>query len=167
MIPLAFGLGIACYYDYRRRKIPNFLIYSMLSVGVIDGILTRGVGGTAKFLLTTACVVAIFYPLFKIGALGAGDVKLYGVCAGFLSSRRFLMFLFFSLLFAAILSLLKMIKEQNALERMNYFCQYVWAVTCSGKFYLYMEDGPNRSKHSICLAGPMLASLLLGLGGVY
>lgn len=167
MIPLCLCLGIACYFDYRKRKIPNVLIYSMLPVGIIDSILARGIWGMPGFLLRAVCVMAIFYPLFKIGVLGAGDVKLFGICAGFLSFPKFLFFLFFSLLFAAILSLLKMVKEQNALERMNYFCQYVWAVTCSGKFFLYGEDESDGRKYRICLAGPMLASLLLGLGGIY
>ena len=55
-------------------------------------------------LLTTVA----FYLFFYIGAMGAGDVKLLGVCAGYFSGEKVLCFLFFALLFAAVFALCKM-----------------------------------------------------------
>lgn len=164
---LCFLLGIACYYDYRKGIIPNYLLIIMLFTGcgyrVINGGIRAGVIG----LLASGGVVLLLYPLYRIGALGAGDVKLYGICAGYLPRNKFMLFLFFSLLIAAIISLLKMLKESNAIERINYLCEYVADVVCSGKFYLYIENEKEKKKAGICLAGPILCSLLLYLGGAY
>lgn len=164
---LCFMVGIACLCDYGRGKIPNALLIGMFAIGWICSVVTGGAGTGIFFLLRSACVLGLFYPLFKIGALGAGDVKLYGVCAGYLPGNTFLFFLFFSLLIAAAFSLVKMMKEANAVERFCYFCEYVVAVAKSGKFSLYLENDAKRHQVGICMAGPILGSLILHLGGVY
>lgn len=167
MAALCFMLGIACYFDYRKGKIPNVLLIIMLVIGCAYRVLTGGIRGGTIFLLGGAGVMLMLYPLFRIGALGAGDVKLYGVCAGYLPWNKFLFFLFFSLLIAAVISLIKMVIESNAIERMIYLCEYVFDVVRSGKFFLYIENEKERRSAGICLAGPILGSLLLYLGGVY
>ena len=60
-------------------------------------------------LLTTVA----FYLFFYIGAMGAGDVKLLAVCAGYFSGEKVLCFLFFALLFAAVFALCKMYLARN------------------------------------------------------
>jgi len=162
-----FLLAVACIYDYRKGRIPNWLLLIMLVVGWGYSGLTDGIPGILLYPLECAGVMALFYPLFKIGVLGAGDVKLYGICAGYLPEDKFLLFLFLSLLIAAIISLIKMMKESNAVERIFYLCEYVVEVVHSGNFRLYMENAKERKAAGICLAGPIFCSVLLYMGGVY
>jgi len=164
---LVFMLAIACYFDYRRKKIPNVLLIAMFLYGCGRLIVKSGGGGGIYFVVKVMTILLLLYPLFQIGAMGAGDVKLYGICAGYLSGEKFLVFFFVSLLIAAVISLLKMINEGNVIERIRYFGDYVFHVLYTGKFYLYIEDERERKKAGICLAGPILGSVLLGLGGVY
>ena len=167
LIALCFMLGIACYFDYRKGKIPNLLLIAML----VSGEILTGICGRPRemigFLLKGIGVILFLYPMFRIGAVGAGDVKLYGICAGYLPLNKFLFFLFFSLLIAAAISLIKIMVQKSAAERFGYFCEYVAGVARSGKFYLYLEDAGERKTATICLAGPILASMLMYLGGVY
>ena len=72
-------------------------------------------------LLTTVA----FYLFFYIGAMGAGDVKLLGVCAGYFSGEKVLCFLFFALLFAAVFALCKMYLARNLWDRLCYLGEYV------------------------------------------
>lgn len=167
MVALCVMLAIACCYDYGRGRIPNFLLITMGLVGLIYNIAITGIQGGLVFLIESAVVMLLMYPLFKIGVLGAGDVKLYGLCAGYLPRDKFLFFLFLSLLVAAIISLIKMIKESNAVERMSYLCEYVLEVVQSGNFRLYMENEKERKASGICLAGPIFCSVLLYIGGIY
>lgn len=167
MALLCFILGIACYFDYGKGKIPNILLGFLLIAGCSYRAMNAGGRGIMEFLLTGAVIILLLYPLYRIGVLGAGDVKLYGICAGYLPRSKFLFFLFFSLLIAAMFSLIKMVKESNAIERISYLCEYVADVARSGKFYLYIENEKERRSVGICLAGPILLSLLLYLGGVY
>ena len=167
MTVLCFLLVIACLCDYGRGKIPNWLIGMMFVTGFGYGFVCGGIRGAAFFPVGCAVVILLLYPLFKIGALGAGDVKLYGICAGFLPHDKFLFFFFLSLLFAAMLSLIKMIKECNAIERFSYLCEYFISVIQNRKFHFYFENIKEQKRAGICLAGPILGSVLLYMGGVY
>lgn len=167
MAALCIFLALACWYDYRKSRIPNLLLLLMLVAGWVSAIFNGGMGAVLVFSVRSISVMLLLYPIFKIGALGAGDVKLYGVCAGYLSPGKFLYFLFFSLLIAAVFSLIKMLKERNAAERIAYLCEYMTEVVLSGNIRMYIEDEKERRASGICLAGPIFCSILLCLGGVY
>jgi len=138
-----------------------------LTAGLIRSCLTDGGGSVLLFLVITAIVVICLYPLYKIGALGAGDVKLFGVCAGYFPETKVFSFLFCSLLVAAMISLVKLLLEHNVKERLCYFADYIFEVFHSGCWSLYIENERDYRRTGICLAGPVLCSVLLYLGGVY
>ncbi len=167
MVVLCLLLGVACYYDYRQGRIPNYLLILMFILGWGCEVFAQGVRGAVSFPLESLAVMLLLYPLFKIGGLGAGDVKLFGICAGYLPKDKFLMFLFHSLLIAAVISLIKMIKEGNAVERISYLCEYTLGVMQSGQIGLYIRDERERKAAGICLAGPIFCSALLLWGGAY
>lgn len=160
-------LSVACVFDYRTRKIPNWLLAFMLVAGLWKNNQIRGTGGVFYFLCKVICVILCMYFLFKIGVLGAGDVKLFGVCTGYFPGDKILYFLFYSLLIAAAFSLIKMVKEHNVKERMVYFGDYLLGVLQSGAWQLYMEDCREMTRCCVCMAGPALISVLMYMGGVY
>ena len=127
--------------------------------------LANGTGIT--YVLSILLMIFLLYPFFKLGALGAGDGKLFGICAGFLQYDKILHFLFFSLLAAAIFAMIKLIREQNARERLAYLREYLADVARSGKWSLYIENEREARKIGIALAGPILVSVFLHIGGVY
>ena len=135
---LGVFLVAACSYDYRERRIPNYLILWMAIAGVGWRLWNGGTRGGLWYLGQAALVMAVLYPFFKIGGLGAGDVKLLGVAAGYLPAEKILGFLFCSLLVAAMISLVK-----------------------------FRKKGGKRQSRGVCLSGPILVSVLLFLGGVY
>ena len=167
MAALCASLGVVCYFDYRRRKIPNPMIAVILAVGVVESILGNSIRGVGVYLLVTMAVLLLLYPLFRLGGLGAGDVKLLSVCAGFFSERKIFYFLFFSLLISAVISVIQVCRERNVLDRLSYFCEYVAAVARSGKWHLYFPQKGERKLSGICMSGPILCSVFLGIGGVY
>jgi len=157
----------ACGYDYHRKKIPNYLIASMAVLGVGWRYGTSGIYGALSYLGEAVLIMSLLYPFFKIGAIGAGDVKLLGVTAGYLPFSRILIFLFISLLIAAMFSLMKMWKENNMCERLLYLLAYFTDVWKGGRWRLYLTDTADKSRVGICLSGPVLLSALLYLGGAY
>lgn len=167
MAALCVMLTAACWMDYRKKRIPNLLITAMFLYGMIWRFFREGAGGVAAFVAQAMAVICLFYALFRLGALGAGDIKLFGVTAGFLPFKKILTFLFISLLFAAIISLLKLWKKKYFWERLQYFAGYLVDVCKSGRWRLYLESGEENPDVGICLSGPILFSLLLYLGGVY
>ncbi|MCM1569463.1 MAG: A24 family peptidase [Roseburia sp.] len=160
-------LAVACLYDYGSRRIPNALLAGMLAVGLMRGVLQEGIRGGIGYGGAMLAVMLALYPFFKIGALGAGDVKLFGICAGYLPPGRVLLFLFFSLLLAAVFSIIRFIRKRDVKERFGYLLAYLAGVWQSGKWQLYIEDEESRRRAGICLAGPVLCSALMHWGGIY
>lgn len=167
MAALCILLAAACSYDYRRKKIPNFLIAFMAVLGVGWRFWEGSFCGALSYFGEAVCIMCLLYPFFKIGSIGAGDVKLLGVSAGYLPFSKILMFLFVSLLISAMISLFKMWKESNIRERMHYLLAYLTDVARSGSWHLYLENEREKQAAGICLSGPVLLSILLYWGGVY
>ncbi|MCM1026944.1 MAG: A24 family peptidase [Roseburia sp.] len=167
MALLCVFLAAACVFDHRRRKIPNALVAVMAATGILIRCRGSGIGGAAVFLAGSLPVMVCLYPFFKIGALGAGDVKLFGVTAGFLPLSKIWIFSFVSLLIAAIFSLVKLVRTRCFRERFRVLFAYLKEVGASGSASLYPLSGEEREKFTVPLAGAVTLSVLLFLGGAY
>lgn len=126
---------LAAVSDIRTGKIRNRLIL----LGYVSGFIISVYGGGIKIIplwfLKIIIPVILFYLLFRIGALGAGDIKLFSVIAGFLTIKDF-----WICMVAAFLS---------------------GAVFCAGKI---MFSKKMKHPHTIHFSIPILAGYLYYLG---
>ncbi len=164
---LCAALSVVCIFDYTEKRIPNLLVLMIWAAGAVRGFCLNGLEGAGMYLCESAAVLFLLYPLFRIGSLGAGDVKLLSVSAGYFPAGKVFYFLFFSLLVSAVFSIIRLLKERNVRDRAEYFCEYCAAVARSGKWKLYLPEKGEKRLSGICMSGPVLCSVLLGLGGVY
>lgn len=160
-------MPFVCWFDYRQRRIPNSLIGIMLVAGIFYRYWYEGITGLACCILSMVLTMCVFYPLFKIGTFGAGDVKLLGISSGYLPFEKIFWFSFISLLIAALFSLIKLFRKKYFVERMLYFFSYMKDVIGSGRWKLYLGEQQDKKAVGICLSGPVFISLLLLVGGVY
>lgn len=167
MAVLCAFLATACGFDYYKRRIPNCLIAIMAAAGLVLRCRSEGSSGAFAFMGGAILIMALLYPFFKIGAVGAGDVKLFGVTAGFLPFDKILYFSFFSMLAAAIFSMIKLRYKKCLKERLCILFAYLKNVMNGGEIGSYPVHGGGKNRVSICLSGPVLLSVLLLLGGVY
>lgn len=167
LIALCFMLFAASVYDYRHGRIPNFMVLLISVLGITYRYRHSGAGGIAGYLEESLLVLIIFYPLFRIGTVGAGDVKLFAATAGYLSGKAVFCFLLSSMLISAIISMIRLLKERDGNERFLYLCSYLGQVAATGKWRLYFHNIYERKRAGICLSGPVLFSILLHIGGVY
>jgi prepilin peptidase CpaA len=164
---LIIGLSAACVADYTKRRIPNLLLAAIGAAGITDCYLDGGFLSVIYFVLKTAAVIFLFYPVFRIGAVGAGDVKLIGLCSGFLSSELILNFLFFSMLTAAVFSIIKMCLKRNIKERFAYLCRYVSKAVREGRTECYFNSRDEMCDAGLCISGPVLCSILMHTAGIW
>lgn len=167
MAALCVILTAACVYDYKDNRIPNYLVLLAAFLGVGWQMWDSGIFGILSYLGQAVLVMLLLYPFFKIGGLGAGDVKLLGVVAGYLPFEKNLIFLFCSLLITAMISVAKMWRKHIFGQRIRYLSAYLEDVMRTGKWKLYQTDKAEKNSAGICLSGPVLISVLLYLGGVY
>jgi prepilin peptidase CpaA len=84
-VALILVLLLACAFDLRQRRIPNRL----LAAALIGAVVLHLWSGTASALLTTFLAgfglgMLMFLPLYLLGGMAAGDVKLMATVGAFL-----------------------------------------------------------------------------------
>ena len=137
---LCILLAIACCFDYKTHRIPNWLIVCCMFAGLGYRLISGGHKGVLEYLASALLTTILLYFVFWIGAIGAGDVKMLGVCAGFFPWNKVLYFLFFALMIAAF--------------------------RC-GRWKLYFAGEREGARAGICMAGPVFCSALMYMGGMY
>lgn len=157
--------------DYKQDRIPNGIIV----FGFVIGFFSRFTGNGWQDIFNAGVVIiisfCILYPLFRIGGIGAGDVKLLLMTGSFFSADEQLHVMMFSFIIGAILSIEKMISEDNFKERMQYLFSYLADVLRTRQWKLYGEnpatDSHKYKSNKIHFALPVFFSVMLGLGGIF
>src|SRR3954465_11975028 len=75
------GMLAAAVIDWWKFKVPNKLTFPLIISGWVLGLannfgLEAGAGGVGAALVGTALGLALLLPIYAIGGMGAGDVKM-------------------------------------------------------------------------------------------
>ena len=171
IVVLFIFLLIAVYSDGRFGKIYNRHILAGIVLGIVFRYYESGPPGILSGLCSMMIPIILLFPLFRIGTLGGGDIKLLAAAAVFLTPARTILFMGVAFLTGAILALLKMIKERNFVERFQYLMAYIHDVITTNQWKLYEEAAKQSDtevkKHKIHYAFPIFISALIHMGGLY
>jgi len=77
-------LGVAVVSDLRRHRIPNLLILVGLALGLAGQTYSGGISGMGDGLMGLLIGFALFLPMYALGGMAAGDVKLMAMVGSFL-----------------------------------------------------------------------------------
>jgi prepilin peptidase CpaA len=69
---------VACVCDVRTRRIPNVLTFGTAIAALAYALFEHGLSGFGWSAAGWLVAVAVFFPFFALGGMGAGDVKLLG-----------------------------------------------------------------------------------------
>lgn len=167
MLIMTAFLAAAGLFDHLTHRIPNILTGLMLicciALRICDNDPAAITGAFVRIVITGA----VFFPVFSIGALGAGDIKIMAVCAGFLEGGRCLYFVFFSLLIAAVTGTAVMLIKGQMKKRMYRLLIYIKRLLETGKPERYHAGKSAERESGIVMAGAMFVSAVLGIGGLY
>lgn len=78
-------LVCATILDVTTHRIPNALLLPALIIALIVAAMTTGATGLLLSIAGFLVGMAVLLPLYALGAMGAGDVKLLGVAGAFLA----------------------------------------------------------------------------------
>lgn len=110
---------LAAIWDWRSRKIPNWLTVTGAAAGItLHGVLS-GWSGLGFAFAGLGLALALLLPLVYLRALGAGDWKLMGAVGSFLGWRLFLFVLFGSIVVAGIMALIQMMRADRVSETLR------------------------------------------------
>ncbi|MBO7355369.1 MAG: prepilin peptidase [Lachnospiraceae bacterium] len=167
MLIMTAFLAAAGLFDHLTHRIPNILTGLMLICCIALRISGRDPAAVSGAVIRIVLTGAAFYPVFAIGALGAGDIKLMAVCAGFLEGSRCLYFIFFSLLMAAVFGTAVMLIRGQMKKRMYRLLIYIKRLLETGRPERYHAGKSAERGAGVAMAGAMFVSAVLGIGGLY
>ena len=99
-------LGVAVASDLRRHRISNFLVVLGLALGLASQAYTGGISGLGDGALGLLVGFGIFLPLYALGGMAAGDVKLMAMVGSFMTPHFALWTALFSLISGGLCGLL-------------------------------------------------------------
>jgi prepilin peptidase CpaA len=81
----AVGIAlVAVVWDIATRRIPNVLTFGAAVIGLVVHAYVGGWNGLGMAAAGWLAGVALFFPVFALGGMGAGDVKLLGAVGAWL-----------------------------------------------------------------------------------
>ncbi|MBR5578794.1 MAG: prepilin peptidase [Lachnospiraceae bacterium] len=168
LLLLILILLAAVYEDYRKGIIPNKLIILGFILGIIRLIIGKEIGELLLYLPGILIPILLFYPIFKIGGIGGGDLKLFSMMGIYLSFWQLIYSILLTFIIAAFLSWFQMILNHNFKQRISYLFSYIQQIIKSGTIHYYYPDTEQEEvikKTKIRLAGPILLAVLI-TGGI-
>jgi prepilin peptidase CpaA len=66
----------AAWIDGKQLRVPNWMTFPMVLTGIAYNVWTGGLGGLGESLWGTGVGLLCLLPLYAVGGMGAGDVKL-------------------------------------------------------------------------------------------
>lgn len=157
-------LTIAVWNDWRSFRIPNSLV-------VIGAVVTMAVcfwkGLPLSYMVSGAVLpFVICFPLFILGCLGGGDIKLLMVC-GIPLGRWVLYLILWSFLWNGVYAVYFLWKHKGFRLRFQKFSEYIslCVSTRHMKPYISGDDSSHRNQLHFSF-GIFLAYMTLLIGGV-
>ena len=146
--------------DWKTHKIPNKLTVNAVLVGLILNLLFGGLGGLGRSFLG-ALVGFSFILLWQLGALKAGDVKLY-MAIGAIGGWRFgLNTMIFSILIGGVMAFGVMLTRKSGRKSLKNLWNYAVNMFLMRKFHMYESDELAYFCFGICIAAGAVAAMIL------
>lgn len=161
-------LFLAVMADLKTDRIPNGFIVIGITTGLAG---SHWYGpGLSSSAASMFLAFLLMYPLFKIGTLGAGDIKTLIMTGCFMSVREYLSVLAAAFMVGAVICAFKLLAEHNGRERLTYLYSYISEVIRSGHWKLYgdnlKQDPVLYRRNKIHFTIPVLFGAALRIGGL-
>ena len=109
----AFVLAAAaCWFDVRTRRIPNWLTFPAAFLGLAAATAAHGGHGMVASAAGLLVGLALFFPVFFLKGLGAGDVKLMGALGAWLGTSMIFGVAFYTTLAGGVVALALLVRHR-------------------------------------------------------
>ncbi len=166
---MLFLLLLSALADLKTDRIPNGFILLGIACGIAGSLLSgRELSG---ILASVTLAFLLMYPLYRIGAFGAGDVKLFVLIGSFQKTGEVMVILVGAFVIGAGFSLLKLAAEKNGRERLCCLISYLQEIRRTRHWKIYgkdlKQDYHTYCKNKIHFAVPILFSTVCRIGGLF
>jgi prepilin peptidase CpaA len=139
-------LAIAAVTDLRSHRIPNWLTYPAVVLGIGLHAASGGIGGCVFGLQGLFLGMGLLIVFYVLGGMGAGDVKLLGAVGSFLGPHGVFMAFLSTALVGGVLSLAVILRRRGVRGTTTYFQSTMY--TAAAARTIALPEGAERE--SIC-----------------
>jgi prepilin peptidase CpaA len=119
----ALTVIITAFYDYRWRRIPNFITFPAILIGIIMHGINTGWSGLYFSFWGMIIGSGFFLIFYLVGGIGAGDVKLMGSVGAFLGAEKVITVLLLTGLVGGLMAIYKIVISysfKNTVSQLRY-----------------------------------------------
>lgn len=155
-------LAAALAADLTRGSIPPALTLMGVMLSQVSVIVRTGSVREALFaLLGGILLAATLFPLFAIGAMGGGDIKLIIMLPGFLGLGGSYRLCFICFVIASVIGTIRLIRRGIFMERMKHLAGYIRRMGQEGRVVRYdipLSVRGEIAAHQIYFTEPLFAA---------
>lgn len=162
---------LALAEDFSTGKVTNRLT----SIGFLSSQVWAIFNYSMKWALISfvygMILIAIMLPLFAIGCMGAGDIKLLSILPAYVGIKGSLLIIAGAFIVAAIIGILKLISNRVLVERLYFLMNYINSLRIThtvGKYDEFPEVLTRKAipAYKIHFMMPVFISVMLWIGGI-
>lgn len=161
---------VAAVDDLATGKVRNLIFYVGIVCSQIWCLVNYSVEKALKALVFAVIIAMILFPLFMIGCLGAGDIKLLMVIAGFYELKDMLRFIFVIFFIGAVIGAVMLICKGMLIKRVKRVLVYFAGIIRNGSIDKYNEFTSVKTIETDCnkihFTLPILIGLILDVKGI-
>jgi prepilin peptidase CpaA len=155
---LAVMLAFAVASDLRARRVSNRLNLAILIVGAAIASLIHGMGGGARSVLSgLAVALVIWFPMFALRLMGAGDVKLMAACGAWLGWQGVVIASLATGVFGGVLGIVWLLRSHGAMSALHTMAT---AVRSPWVMKLRPYEARERVPYALAIAGGVCVAWL-------
>lgn len=109
---ILLAVTTAGFFDFRWKRIPNWLVLATMLVALIWHTATDGLPGLWMSAAGLLVGIGILFPFFLVRGMGAGDVKFFGAVAAAVTFKYVFSVLFFAAMIAGAMAVGRIIWEK-------------------------------------------------------
>jgi prepilin peptidase CpaA len=141
----------AAVYDVRYRRIPNWVSVGGIALGLLANTLTHGISGLLFSLGGFALGFGLYFVLYVIHAMGAGDVKLMGAIGALVGWKNWVAVFVIAAILGGIMAMI-LIVARNRVKKTVWNMGYLLNEMRRGRAaYMSREELDVKSPQSVGL----------------
>jgi prepilin peptidase CpaA len=155
-------VSTAVVTDIRSRRIPNWLTFPSVAIGLLYHGITGGFQGLAFSALGLVLGYAMFMVFYFLAGMGAGDVKLMGAVGALLGPYGVILSALFTALAGGIYAVVLLTWCNRLGETVSRYRVMVWWLVSTGKI-VYVPPPAGKELPALCYGVPIAIGTVLAV----
>ncbi len=139
-ILLFLSLFLAAVIDILRRRIPNILTLSVMVMGIVYYIYLHGLNGFIYSAGGLLLGIGLLLPVYLIGGMGAGDVKLLGAVGSVLGAQGVFVAFLYSAIVGGVYALSILARNKVLSQTVSRYGLILKGYLCTGQLIYIPPD---------------------------